>query len=136
MMGIICSEYYPSSVSPQHLGSRWNEIVRKSDGDVERFEAVVLSGANHKVEDGKAQEELAQRVTGLLQHVIQDTRQVEEENIPSSFEQVVELITNGKADTIPGVKQIPLKVRRRKGLQRGENIGNTILTRIFCIPLL
>ncbi|UZJ51099.1 hypothetical protein CBS101457_000419 [Exobasidium rhododendri] len=107
-------EYYPSNVTPQQIAAKWNRVVNQTSGlESHSFRALVLPDADHKVEEGGAQIELVRHVVALLHKTLQDKRQAQEES-PSSFEQVVELITNGKADSIAGVKQIPLKINEAK----------------------
>jgi hypothetical protein len=106
------SEYYPDHISPQHLADQWSKVVKQIGSSYEdRFKAVVLSNGNHKVESSEGQKELVHSVQRMLEEVIKDVRESEEQDhVPSSFDEVVELITTGKADSIPGVKKIPLKV--------------------------
>lgn len=78
------------------------------------FDAIVLSDANHKVDSSKAQAVLISNVTTLLEKLQSDynEQELESQSIAApSFDEVVELISTGKAENIPGVKSIPLKVR-------------------------
>jgi hypothetical protein len=95
--------------------------VSESSADSNRFQALVLPKANHKVVDSDAQTELVGHVVAFLHTVLGDSRQDQEEiDTPSTFDQVVELITSGKADSIAGVKQIPLKVGCKGSPGRGK----------------
>ena len=73
----------------------------------------MIPGANHKVESQEAQKELIEQVAALARNVLQDKQydQDESEQPAASFDEIVELISSGKAESIPGVKTIPLKVR-------------------------
>lgn len=111
------SESYPSHVSPQDLASRWNEVASKSVGESNRFDAVVIPAANHKVDSNKAQATLVTHVMSFLEKIRADfdTQEAENQAVAApSFDEVVELISTGRAESIPGVKSIPLKVRNRR----------------------
>ena len=102
------SESYPHHVSPHRLASQWRRLVEDNvEQGADRFEAVVLPEANHKVDGDKAQAVLVESVVGMLEKLVQDGA-----NAPASFDEVVELISTGRADSIPGVRSIPLKVSK------------------------
>ncbi|PWN42897.1 DUF1749-domain-containing protein [Ceraceosorus guamensis] len=116
---------YPASV----IVDKWNRIVKDT-----RFKAKVLQGANHKVDAAPAQAELIKEVAGLCARVLDSeqpalaaatsaisnltlgsadlAREQQAPQHPASFDAIVELISTGQADKIPGIKDIPLQINR------------------------
>lgn len=87
------------------------------------FSAHVLPGANHKVWDTEAQGVLITHVTTLLSGILgiapslatqppaaAPAPAAEAPSHPASFDAIVELISTGRADAIPGIRQIPLVI--------------------------
>lgn len=129
------SEFVPPSTKAQDLATKWTDIVAESgdDGRAGRFRAVVVSKANHKIEDETAQHSLVTEVQQTLLRVLGEAENDEKfgptgppgqssgaagtdqhrggEQYPASFDEVVELISTGRAESIPGIKHIPLQVR-------------------------
>lgn len=90
-----------------------------------------MQGANHKVDEPVAKTNLVRAVVDLLRHVVAENAEqgggnsiaAESHSDASSaapataasgpapsFDEIVELISTGQADSIPGIRSIPLKV--------------------------
>lgn len=145
------SEFYPPSVSPQSLAQKWNTTMSSSAaGNSGSFNALVVQGANHKVEDSTAQTNLVRLVMDLLRSIVASpassatntaqthlvsatsaqtpasaqaqaqaqaptgasTQEASASGPAPSFDEIVELISTGQADSIPGIRNIPLKVSK------------------------
>lgn len=89
------------------MAAKWKKIT-----PTDRFDAVVIPDANHKIDSLVAQQYLIDFILPLVRLVLQDSQQSQTESPVASFDQIVELISSGKAESIPGVKTIPLQVSR------------------------
>lgn len=89
-----------------------------------------MQGADHKVDEPAARSNLVRAVVDLLRHVVADTAEQGGNSVAAeshsdansaapaaaasgptpSFDEIVELISTGQADSIPGIRSIPLKV--------------------------
>lgn len=102
--------------------SQWNALAVSARDAA--FSAAVVPAANHKVDAAPAQQHVVHAVCNLVRRVLAQPelpalesltlsdaqREEHKGEHPQSFDAIVELITTGRADAIPGIRQIPSKV--------------------------
>lgn len=113
-----CSQYTHEPHTSAQQVATWTRLAASTSSA--KFSAHVLPGANHKVWDASAQAVLVSHIVTLLSSILgiaspapaaaAAPTAAEAPSHPASFDAIVELISTGRADAIPGIRQIPLVI--------------------------